>query len=557
MIARQDKSRMALLPHALACALLTLAAIVFRPLTPTDEGRYVSVAWEMWNSGEFISLTLNGELYGHKPPLLFWLINAGWAVFGVNEWWPRALVGLFGVGAMALVLRIAGRLAGDRPEIAAMAAAITASTLFWMVFTGAVMFDLMLACFVLLGIDAVLRAAQRPGPGPWATAGVALGLGVLTKGPVALLHVLPVALLVPLWIWPLASAGVAPRVRWVRWYGGVALALLLAAAVALSWALPSALAGGKEFGREIFWSQTVDRIATTVHHLRPFWFYAATLPLLLLPWLFFPAVWRGLAAAVRVPSSRPPGWAFALAWVVPVFLAFSAFRGKQIQYLLPAVPGMAFLLAAGLASLGRPLRRWEAWAPAFLFGLLAVALLLLNRHPRVLQVVEADELGTVAWTSAAMIAAGGALWLAPWRDAARHAVAVAAATVFVMLGVYAGFGRALFDAYDVHAVSAHLRAAQGAGQPVAHLGKYQGQFQFIGRLREPLAVFESPAQLRPWLEQHPQGRVIVYTRAKDPPQLQPAPEFAQKFKGRHVGVWRASDLLGVSDQWLESQDRRR
>lgn len=556
MIAPHETKRMALLPYALACALLTLAATLFRPLTPTDEGRYLTVAWEMWNSGEFISLTLNGGLYGHKPPLLFWLVNAGWAVFGVNEWWPRALVGLFGIGAMALVLRIARRLAGDRPEIAVMTAAITVSTLFWMVFTGAVMFDLMLACFVLLGIDAVLRAAQRPGPGPWAVAGVALGLGILTKGPVALLHVLPVALLAPLWVPRLAGAGGVQRVRWGRWYGGIALAIVLAAALALSWALPSALAGGKEFGREIFWSQTVDRIATTVHHLRPFWFYAATLPLLLLPWLFFPAAWRGLAAAVRVPSSRPPGWAFALAWVVPVFLAFSAFRGKQIQYLLPAVPGMAFLLAAGLASLERPLRRWEAWAPAFLFGLLAVALLLVNRHPRVLQVVEADELGTVAWTSAAMIAAGGALWLAPWRDAARHAVAVAAATVFVMLGVYAGFGRAMFDAYDVHAVSAHLRAVQVAGQPVAHLGKYQGQFQFIGRLREPLAVFDSPAELRPWLERNPQGRVIVYTRAQDPLQLQPAPEFTQKYKGRHVGVWRASDLMGVSDQWLVSQDRR-
>ena len=556
MIGHHDTNRRVLLAQALVCALLTLAAVLFRPLTPTDEGRYVTVAWEMWNSREFISLTLNGELYGHKPPLLFWLINAGWAVFGVSEWWPRLLVGLFGFGATALVLRIAQRLAGDRQEIAATTAAITVSTLFWMVFTGAVMFDLMLACFVLLGIDAVLQAAQRPGPGPWALAGLALGLGILTKGPVALLHVLPLALLAPWWLPTLVKSGAAQRVHWGHWYGGVAIALLLAATVALSWALPSALAGGKEFGREIFWSQTVDRIATTVHHLRPFWFYAATLPLLLLPWLFFPAVWRGLVTALRVTSSRPPGWAFALAWVLPVFLAFSAFRGKQIQYLLPAVPGMAFLLATGLVALGRPLRRWEAWTPALLFGLLAAAVLVLNRHPRVLHVVEMDEIGLVIWTSAAMALACVALLLAPWREAARHAAAVAAATVFVMLGVYAGFGRAMLDAYDVQAVSAHLRAVQEGGQPVAHLGKYQGQFQFIGRLREPLVVFESPAQLGAWLEQHPQGRVVVYTRAQDPTQLQPPPEFAQKFKGRHVGVWRASDLRSVSPQWLESQDRQ-
>ena len=554
---RHAEGWMPLLPIGLACALLTLAALVFRPFTPVDEGRYLSVAWEMWNSGELISLTLNGELYGHKPPLLFWLINAGWAVFGLNEWWPRVLVGLFGIGAMALVLRIARCLAGDRPGIATMTAAITVSTLFWMVFTGAVMFDPMLAFFVLLAINAVLRAAQRPGPGVWAMAGVAVGLGILTKGPVALLHVLPLTLLAPVWLPRLASAGIAQPPRWGRWYGGVALAILIAAAVALSWALPSALAGGREFGREIFWSQTFDRIATTVHHLRPFWYYAATLPLLLLPWLLFPAVWRGLVSVVHAPSARPAGWAFALAWIVPVFFAFSAFRGKQIQYLLPAVPAMAFLIASGLDSLRRPLKRWEAWAPAGWLMLLGAALLTLNRHPQLLHFIESDELPALAGTTAALVLAALMLLFAPWRDATRHAAVVAAAVVFSMLGLYAGFGRALFDAYDVHPFSTLLRATQEAGQPVAHLGKYQGQFQFIGRLREPLQVFDSAAAMRAWLEQHPQGRVVIYTRAADPSALQPPPEFLQKFKGRHVGVWRASDLRALSDEWLDSQDRRR
>lgn len=557
MTPRNAEGGMTWLLISLACALLTTAALLFRPFTPVDEGRYLSVAWEMWNSGEFISLTLNGELYGHKPPLLFWLINAGWSVFGLNEWWPRVLIGLFGVGAMTLVLRIARRLAGDRPGIAAMTGVITVSTLFWMVFTGAVMFDLMLACFVLLGIDAVLRAAQRPGPGPWVMTGLAVGLGILTKGPVALLHVLPVALLAPVWLPRLVAAGAAEQPRWGRWYGGVVLALVIAAAVALSWALPSALAGGREFGREIFWSQTFDRIATTVHHLRPFWYYAVTLPLLLLPWLLFPAVWRGLVSAARVPSARPAGWAFAMTWVVPVFIAFSAFRGKQIQYLLPAVPGMAFLIAGGLASLRRPLRRWEAWAPALWFVLSGAALLTFNRHPQLLHFIESDELPALAWTIAALVLAALMLLLAPWRDVTRHAAVVAAAVVLSMLGLYAGFGRALLDAYDVHPVSAHLRAAQDAGQPVAHLGKYQGQFQFIGRLRRPLEVFETAAAMRPWLDEHPQGRVIIYTRVADTSQLQPQPEFLQKFKGRHVGVWRAADLRARSDEWMDSQDRRR
>jgi hypothetical protein len=63
--------------------------------------------------------------------------------------------------------------------------------------------------------------------------------------------------------------------------------------------------------------------------------------------------------------------------------------------------------------------------------------------------------------------------------------------------------------------------------------------------------------MRPWLDEHPQGRVIIYTRVADTSQLQPQPEFLQKFKGRHVGVWRAADLRTLSDEWMDSQDRRR
>lgn len=541
----------------LASVLLTLAAVIFRPLTPTDEARYVTVAWEMWNSGDAISLTLNGELYGHKPPLLFWLVHAGWSLFGLNEWWPRAIVGLFGLGALALVARIVRQLAPGRDDLVSMTLLVTVSTLYWMVFSGAVMFDLILACFVLLGISSVLQAAAAGGWGAWVLAGLALGLGILTKGPVALLHVLPLALLAPLWRagWLRGREQAAPR--WGRWYAGVGLAVLVAAAVALAWALPSALAGGKEFGREIFWSQTVDRIVTTVHHLRPFWFYAAMLPVLLLPWLFFPAVWRGLWALARGSGPRPPGLGVALAWIVPVFLAFSAFRGKQIQYLLPVVPAMAFVIACGLAALDRPLRRWESWIPALLFAALAVSMLLLNRSPNVLHLIEMDELPGVAWTSAALAAAALAVLVIPWRDARRHVLVVALAAVVSMLGVYAGFGRALFDAYDVHPVSAHLRAVQQAGQPVAHLGKYHGQYQFIGRLRQPLVVFDAASEMLPWLAQHPEGRVVIYTRAVRPSELTPAPEFLQKFKGRHVGVWRAADLEGISPEWMDAQDQRR
>jgi len=59
-------------------------ALSTRTYFPIDETRYVGVAWEMWLRGDFLVPHLNGEPYSHKPPLLFWLFQAGWWLFGVT-----------------------------------------------------------------------------------------------------------------------------------------------------------------------------------------------------------------------------------------------------------------------------------------------------------------------------------------------------------------------------------------------------------------------------------------------------------------------------------------
>ena len=55
--------------------LVMAAAISTRPPLPVDETRYLAVAWEMWQGGNYLVPHLNFEPYSHKPPLLFWLIN--------------------------------------------------------------------------------------------------------------------------------------------------------------------------------------------------------------------------------------------------------------------------------------------------------------------------------------------------------------------------------------------------------------------------------------------------------------------------------------------------
>ena len=89
-----------------------------RPAWPIDETRYLAVAWEMYTGGDLLVPHLNGNPYSDKPPLLFWLVNAGWRLFGVSEWWARLVPCLFALGSLLLTARLARRLWPDREDVA-------------------------------------------------------------------------------------------------------------------------------------------------------------------------------------------------------------------------------------------------------------------------------------------------------------------------------------------------------------------------------------------------------------------------------------------------------
>src|SRR2546430_12453990 len=69
-----------------ALVFIWIAATAWaRPLMLPDEGRYVGVAWEMVRSGDWLTPTLNGLPFFHKPPLFYWITAGSISVFGVNE----------------------------------------------------------------------------------------------------------------------------------------------------------------------------------------------------------------------------------------------------------------------------------------------------------------------------------------------------------------------------------------------------------------------------------------------------------------------------------------
>ena len=173
--------------------VLVVISLVSRSYIPIDETRYVTVAWNMWLRGDYLVPWLNGIAYSHKPPILFWLMNAGWAVFGVNDWWPRLVPSFFALGSVLLTMRLARMLWPQDGQIAALAPVVLLGSALWTVFTTATMFDMMVAFFTLLGAIGVLTVWRGQAIKGWVLVGLAIGGGLLAKGPTILLQILPLA----------------------------------------------------------------------------------------------------------------------------------------------------------------------------------------------------------------------------------------------------------------------------------------------------------------------------------------------------------------------------
>ena len=525
-----SSGRSLLILSLLLLAALTAVALLARPLTPIDETRYVSVAWEMWLRGDFLVPFKNGETYSHKPPLMFWMFHAGWALFGVNDWWPRLVLPLFSAGVLLLTFLLARRLWPHHASLGGQAALILVSALLWIVFSTAVMFDVMLAFWVLLGMHGVLAASEGKRHG-FVMLGIAIGLGVLTKGPVILLNLLPVAVLALWWNPGLSHKGtptfspqgggrwvpngcavthslyglkpVKDRMNWGRWFGGVGLAVLLGAAIALAWAIPAGQAGGEAYRNAIFWGQTANRMVESFAHRRPFWWYLPLLPLLLFPWFVWPGLWKALAYHRKLGLDR--GSRFCLAWMLPVFVAFSFISGKQPHYLVPMFPAFALLAARVLT--GRPGSR--VGLPALLAAALGVALMLASSGQIAAlhgQVVELPPL----WPGAGLVLLALAVWVAGRRGVLPVVNLALLGTVALAL-VQLAMMRSLGPLYDIKPMAQAIKQMQDEGRPVANLATYHAQYQFPGRLETPLAELHG-AELQPWLAAHPEGYVVIYLK---------------------------------------------
>lgn len=522
--------------------ILVLPALVFSlflPYFPVDETRYLSVAWEMRQQNSFIVPLQNALPYSHKPPLLFWLFNMDWLLLGVNEATLRFIPVSFSLLNVALVHRIS-LLLWDDEKVARYAAIILSSTLSYLLWSALIMFDVVLTSWVLLAIFGLLTAAKNHSAKAWLLVGISIGGGLLTKGPVVLVYILPCAVFAFLWI---------PKEKFSRsWYAWLTLSLCLGIAIVLAWLIPAAMSGGQAYREAILWGQTVNRVANSFAHKRPFWWYLPLLPALLFPWSVFTPAWRGCSRLAKDPGSR-----LLIIWALSTLLIFSLISGKQFHYLIPVLPAFSMLMARNMALCepGEKTGSWRYAIAAFYsaLGVAAFVLSLLNLGGNI------GYIGTsgLRLLALGLTAIGLTLFFFRQRSFSRVVSYTAFSSLLGYLVVFAS-GSALFDRYDLHGISGVLKAKQEAGYSVLHIGKYHGQYHFLGRLDQPLVALGSKEAAGAYAASHEKVALITYEpetkviRGEDV-------YFQQPFRSKKLVLWNKRGISGLCQSELEPAGR--
>jgi 4-amino-4-deoxy-L-arabinose transferase-like glycosyltransferase len=167
-----------------AASLVCVIGMLGIPLIDIDAAQYASMSREMASTGNYLQLYDLGKDYLDKPPLLFWLSSLSIQLFGVYDWAYR-LPSILCLGlALWSVYRFT--LLYYNELIAQLSVLVLASSQAFILMAHDVRCDTMLMGFVMFSIWQLAAWYQSNAWKHFVMAFMGIGLGMLTKGPIAI-----------------------------------------------------------------------------------------------------------------------------------------------------------------------------------------------------------------------------------------------------------------------------------------------------------------------------------------------------------------------------------
>ena len=383
-----------------------------------DEPRYAAVAREMYQTGDYITPRLHGIPWFEKPVLYYWGAALVFGILGVGEFASRLPSALAATASVFAIYFVCRKLWGRATAV--FASLILGSCAGYLAFARAASTDMVLTACLTLALLSFLMGynGREPERRWWFLAFYAfIGLGVLAKGPVAIL--LPALSLFGYLVFR------GKHDEWKEWHPLYALMVL---AVAAPWFVAVIRANGFEFVQVFFINQNFERFTSTVHgHQRPFYFYLPVLLMLTFPWTFMlvPALRRAFDRNDRV-----------LVWFAIVPIVFFSVAGSKLPgYILPSIPPIVMLCARTVLSASSRAFRIAVFIQAGVLLFIGVAFGFFGQMLSIDPHVSGMVIMAVTFSMAAALAVI-AIWFKPSTLAVFNATAIAAivfiATSFIL-----------------------------------------------------------------------------------------------------------------------------
>jgi 4-amino-4-deoxy-L-arabinose transferase-like glycosyltransferase len=333
------------------------------PLFDVDEGAFTEATREMFVSKNYLTTYLNGMPRFDKPILIYWLQLLSIRTFGISEFafrLPSALsAALWAVATFAFVRR-------ERNETEALySTALLVLSLQVSIIAKAAIADALLNCCLAVSMFAIYRYWHDKRRSSIYIAFAAMGLGVLTKGPVAVLIPLGASFLFFLIQRDLRS-----------WFRAVlnptAIALFLV--IVLPWYTLEYMDQGKAFIDGFFMKHNVSRFSGSMEgHSGTLFYYV---PVILIGVMPSTTLLISALARFRALAADPLSM-FGLVWAGFVFVLFSLSGTKLPHYMIYGYTPLFIIMGATLARSRRP---WlHALMPAAMLLLLAAVPAVLER----------------------------------------------------------------------------------------------------------------------------------------------------------------------------------
>lgn len=329
-------------PILFASFLLVLAAYLFffrlgdMALTDPDETFYAQTAKEMLYRGEWLTPYLYGKPQFEKPIFFYWLVEASFKIFGVNEFaarFPSALFALLGLVAIYLL----GELLFNR-MVGMLSALIIGSSVEYVLLARACVTDMVLATLMLFGVLFFFYGHLKEKLYFYLLSAASFALATLTKGPIAII---------------LAGTIIGAYLlltRRTKALQGILLLwmILVFLAVALPWYLLMYRIHGKNFLDVFFGFHNITRFLESEHKIGSQPYY--NVPIVFggfFPWSVFLVFgfWRAFKKSFSRDGKERNHVIFLLLWFFVIFLFFSVSSTKLATYIFPSFLSLALLAA--------------------------------------------------------------------------------------------------------------------------------------------------------------------------------------------------------------------